>query len=103
MPEIKPPQIGTFVAASYNGNWYIGRVIDVDEDDHDVNVSFMAAASAASVKPKYKWPKPDDTLWVSSSDIICEVPVPLATGRSERTFVLPDNTHEMIENIHMTK
>ena len=33
--------VDQYVAAMYDSNWFIGKVLDIDRDDEDVNISFM--------------------------------------------------------------
>ena len=33
--------VDQYVAAMYDSNWFIGKVLDIDRDDGDVNISFM--------------------------------------------------------------
>ena len=39
-------------------------------------------------KSVFQWPKTEDKLWIGFSDIICEIPEPLPTGKTKRMFKL---------------
>ena len=48
---IKKYSINTFVAALYDGKWYLGKITDHDEEDKEYFISFMVSG-----KKSYKWP-----------------------------------------------
>lgn len=47
------------VAAIYDGNVYVGQVVDIDRQDGDAKISFIR-----KTKGLYKWPNTPDILWV---------------------------------------
>ena len=89
------PDIGAFIAATYNDKWYVGKVMAIDDSDGELHVSFMTEV-VSKTGVIYKWPKPCDDLWVSRNNIICKISAPLAVGRSKRTFILDDTTLNLI-------
>ncbi|KAJ8043840.1 hypothetical protein HOLleu_11115 [Holothuria leucospilota] len=90
--------VGEFVAAKCADKWYLGRVLEVDEEDQDAKITFMV-----SVKSKqgttYKWPRPDDELWIPFQDILTKVESPTPVGRSERFFEITAETLNLIEDL----
>lgn len=84
---------GTFVACTYNSNWYIGQITDVDEEEKEVEVNFMEKS-----KILYRWPSRRDEIWVSFGDIICEVKQLKPSCKSQRNFVLDKDDQTMIES-----
>lgn len=94
--NFEPPEVGTFIAATYNGKWYIGQVMDVDDIDCEIHVSFMTDVTCKT-GITYKWPKPSDDLWVPFASIICKIADPSPIGRSKRAFVLDDGTRKLID------
>lgn len=82
-------KVGVYVAAVYESDWFVGRVIDIDDSDGELEISFMERK-----KQLHQWPRRVDTLWVSRSDILCTLDPPTETGKSKRLFKLPDSVTE---------
>ena len=49
--ETLNPTIGSFVAAIYEQEWYIGQIVGIDDEDDEIDINFMSRA-----KMLYKWP-----------------------------------------------
>ena len=84
--------LGNFVAAKYEGQVYIGKIIDFDEEDNEIEISFMQ-----NVRRLLQWPKTEDKLWLEKSEIVCNVSEPLPTGKSARMFKLTESDLNKIE------
>ena len=80
--------VDQYVAAMYDSNWFIGKVLDIDRDDGDVNISFMERLKTKGEQSelKYKWPNSSDELWVQFEDIVCVVNEPTPIGSSKRGY-----------------
>ena len=80
--------VDQYVAAMYDSNWFIGKVLDIDRDDGDVNISFMERLKTKGEQSelKYKWPNSSDVLWVQFEDIVCVVNEPTPIGSSKRGY-----------------
>ncbi|XP_052815115.1 uncharacterized protein LOC128242114 [Mya arenaria] len=70
-----------FVAAIYNDYWYIGKVVKYDPSDDELplQVSYMEHGKG-KLCPTFKWPNKDDSIWMSSDDILCSVGEPMPFG-----------------------
>ena len=60
-----------WVAAVYDGRWYIGKVIESDEDD--VHINFMTQSSGSHLEDMFKWPQRKDDIWVSKKEVLCRL------------------------------
>ena len=63
-------KVGDWVAALYDEQCYIGKVVQTDGDDDEVEVSFMVKAK----EEKYKWPQKEDLIWIGltgSDRVLC--------------------------------
>ena len=89
---------GDWVAAVYERQWYIGKVLEVDEDDKDAMISFLKTTT--SKPPSFKWPAVPDKLWVDFDHLLCVIEEPSPRGKSKRVFQLNENTITMIENCY---
>lgn len=80
--------VDQYVAAMYDSNWFIGKVLDIDRDDGYVNISFMERLKTKGEQSelKYKWPNSSDELWVQFEDIVCVVNEPTPIGSSKRGY-----------------
>ncbi|KAH3731231.1 hypothetical protein DPMN_142540 [Dreissena polymorpha] len=97
------PKKGDFVAAVYEGVWYVGKVLKVDESDGDAKISFMKKARVSTSVEKFKWPQPPDKIWVKFNQILCNVNEPEPVGKSGREFKLGEDDHELICQIFQMK
>ncbi|XP_061183299.1 uncharacterized protein LOC133191568 [Saccostrea echinata] len=87
--------IGDFVAAYYDVEWYVGKVVDKDDDDGEFEISFMEKR-----KELYRWPGKPDKLWVSADKIICIIDEPIPTGKYGGLHKLSnENQSKIAENI----
>ncbi|MES9883292.1 MAG: hypothetical protein ABW185_20700 [Sedimenticola sp.] len=85
----------TFVAAVYDGKWYVGEILDYDPDDNEYNVSFMTEGSNKRCL-SFKWPEKPDRIWIPESAILCSVSEPELQGKTRRMYKLPQSE---IDNI----
>ncbi|KAI8498685.1 hypothetical protein Bbelb_238870 [Branchiostoma belcheri] len=88
--------IGDYVAAVYDSSWYVGEVEDVDDGEYSVR--FMQQTGQ-----KFKWPQRKDDLWIDPADVLCVVPKPLPTAKSERMFTFSEATLQHIEECFALK
>ena len=88
------PSVGDYVAAVYQNQWYIGKVIEFDEDE--VNIDFME--QAGKVATNFKWPALKDELWVPVNDILLVISQPTTSGKSQRLYKLGG---EIVDNIEI--
>ena len=78
--------IGDFVAAKYDDNTYIGKVINME--DGDIQITFMEAIRRQA--GHFRWPPTEDILWVYPQDFVGKIAPPVAKGRSARSFILQE-------------
>lgn len=85
----------SWVSVNLEGDWYIGKILEVDLKDKDCKVTFMRRTKDQNTS--FKWPAPVDELWVNFSDIICQIDEPIPLGRSGRSFRLNPESLEKID------
>jgi hypothetical protein len=83
---------GSYVAAIYDGKWYVGRVEDVDNVERECEINFMI-----KTKNMFKWPERPDQIWVKQSSILCNLHPLVPSGKTCRTFKLATGDREVIE------
>ena len=55
-------RVNDWVAADYEGAWYIVQVQQIDEQDGEVEVSFMTKGKGKAAASSFKWPVQKDAL-----------------------------------------
>ena len=78
--ELEP---GVHVAAVYEAQWYVGRVLSVDTID-EVEITFLERK-----KSLFQWPSRPDVVWVPRKDvpgIVSELQPCAKTGRMLKLF-----------------
>lgn len=90
---------GDFVAARYDGQTYIGKVVEID--DGSFEITFMESGS--KVKDCLKWPTREDRIWIESDDIVCKVCEPQSTGKGKRFYKLSDDDKALIDKSTKTR
>lgn len=78
---------GVMVVASYQGNNYLGKVIDHDEADGELQITFMEQQHTKAGLT-FKWPYREDVLWMSPDAILKEIQELKPVGKSKRAFVV---------------
>lgn len=73
--------INDYIAAKYNADWYIGRILEVNPEE--VKVTFMERAGSL-MSYTFCWPFRKDILWVSLKDVIIKVSKPEEYGSRRR-------------------
>lgn len=91
---IEGMKVGEYIAARYEGSWYVGQIEEIDNADEDCKVNFME-----ETKGLFKWPRSRDELWINGKDILCKVTYPQKTGKYGRTFKITDEEKQKIENL----
>ena len=89
MPENEAaivPDINDHVAAGYDREVYIGKVLEIDDSDD----SFSFYPGTLSIGSIFREPKKRDEIWVDVVNILYVVPVPAETKREKKfeRFVL---------------
>ncbi|VDI23174.1 Hypothetical predicted protein [Mytilus galloprovincialis] len=79
--------VDQFVAAIYDNAWHVGKITDIDETDKECQVNFLRPSQGRNTgNPLYKWPNPEDKIWLQVTDILCNIREPNKVGRSGRSF-----------------
>ncbi|VDI31095.1 Hypothetical predicted protein [Mytilus galloprovincialis] len=88
-------QKDTFVASVYDNVWYICKVLDFDNNDNEYQLAFMTKSNPVS--HTMKWPTRPEELWVTETDIVCQVKNPAPVGRKPvRMYkLLPDDVRKI--------
>ena len=72
---------GSYVAATYDNNWYIGLVMEVNAEQGDEKLNFLNPKIPAV---SFHFPKNEDLCWIPTAHIICSIDTPtLATTRGQ--------------------
>lgn len=85
--------IGQYVAAVYDGQWYIGTITEKSAEHGDVLVNFMSRNSRTNT---LCWPARTDECAVVFQNLLCIVPVPDAIGSTGRQYKLPSHVIDEI-------
>ena len=88
---------GDWVSAVYEAQWYIGKVIEVDNEECDALISFMEKTSTRPVS--FKWPTTADEIWVCFDNVLGVIETPTPRGRSKRHYQLNQETADMIPDL----
>ena len=68
-----------FLACKYDGNWWIGMVLEISNEEKDFQIKFFHPSGPAK---NFYWPSHDDICWVPFSNCICQLSTPsTSTGR----------------------
>jgi hypothetical protein len=94
-------QIGSYVAAVYQGEWFVGQVLDKTKEpkalpaEDYIYVNFMQRVSKD--KDLFKWPDRADKLNTLREDILfeCGAPVPSKDTSTTRSITYSLTTHEL--------
>ncbi|XP_063953816.1 uncharacterized protein LOC135153700 [Lytechinus pictus] len=95
------PAVDEYVAAVYSGQWYLGKVLEVDLEDRDAKITFMTRVTSKKVSTlmTFKWPDPADKIWIPFDDILTTTAQPTGLGKSERKFELTIEQFTLIEDL----
>lgn len=85
---------GEWVAAIYDGEWYIGQVTSYDKKDYRVN--FLT--SAGKYQESYKFPNSRDEIWLDKHDVVAKVKTLKPVGKSKRCYKIDANEKDEIES-----
>lgn len=85
-----------WVAALYQGTWYVGKIVEVDADEGDFNINFLTKTKLRG-SYTFKYPAKPDLIWVYKEHILCKITEPAASGKSGRSYILPTHVLEKIE------
>jgi hypothetical protein len=78
-------QPGLFVACVYDGQWWLGNIVELCKDNNDAKVSFMHPHGPAM---SFFWPTTEDDCWVPIVHILCQMPALLIVGSTARRYKL---------------
>ena len=90
--------VNDWLAADYEGAWYIGQVQQIDEQDGEV--SFMTKGKGKGAASSFKWPTQKVALWLERKSILCVIKAPVPVGKSGHAFKLTEAMIELIEKCH---
>ena len=77
--KMSDPKVSDFVVCSYDEEYWIGLVDEVNEEHNHVRVKFMHPSYPAR---SFFWPKSDDICFVPIVNVACVIGAPItATGR----------------------
>ena len=93
--EINEYATGEFIAALYEDEVYIGKIIDIDEKS--IQVTFMDKGS--KIKDCLRWPTREDIMEIEPETILCKVHEPVRNGKQERFFKITDEDRNKIAEV----
>ena len=95
------PEQNAFVAAVYEEDkqWYIGKVVEVEEVAEVAYIAFMVAGKSRTPLI-FSWPNYEDKAWITFRNILCEVSRPTPIGKSQRSYKLNESTESFIKDIY---
>ena len=88
--------VDDWVAALYQGTWYIGKIVEVDTEDGDFYINFMTKTKLRG-SYTFKHPTKQYLIWIYGEHILCKITKPVAMGKTGRSFSLPQDPIEKIE------
>jgi hypothetical protein len=102
-----PYPTGSYVAAVYQGEWFVGQVLDKTNEpkalpaDDYVFINFMQRVSKD--KDLFKWPDKADKLNTLREDVLfeCGAPVPSKDTSTTRSITYSLSTHEIKRANHL--
>ena len=80
-----------YVAAVYQRNWYIGKVIKVEGSR-----CFIRFMAHTRYQRRFIWPTQVDEMWVDQSEIICKIDRPTKVGSGSKSYTLRKASHSEI-------
>ncbi|XP_063604197.1 LOW QUALITY PROTEIN: uncharacterized protein LOC134779822 [Penaeus indicus] len=66
-------EIFQYVACMYEGKWYVGIVMEVNQELNDIYVKFMHPSGPAR---SFNWPNVEDCNWIPMVHVLCKIGVP---------------------------
>ena len=96
--------LNTYVAAKYNDNWYVGKIVSHDQDDSDFpyQVDFMEHGKGKG-SHTVKWPSHKDVIWRSREQILCVIQDPVPYGTRKMFKLLETNVQIITEAFEHSK
>ena len=91
------PSANDWVAAVYEGKWYVGKVLEVNLEDGDANISFLQHFSKCD--NTLREPLQPDELWIHFAAVLAVIDPPVPTGKRGRQYKLNKDTVDMIEQL----
>ena len=86
--DIGQLQPGMYIAAVYDGQWYVGCILEKCDEEKDLLVKFMHRNVSSDI---LSWPRRDDKCWVPYTHILCSLSGPLLRGSSGRQYKCEDS------------
>lgn len=79
------PKLQDYVAARYDGHWWVGLVVEINQTNKEL---FVKSMTPHGPKTSFHWPVRDNLCWVPTNDVIRVLqPLSSASG-SGRSYVL---------------
>lgn len=92
------PKLGDWLAAVYDEQWYVGKVLEVDNGDSEAFVSFMEASQKSEAT--FKTPIQPDEIWIILQSLLAIIEPPSPCGKTQRQYKINIETVEMITQLH---
>ncbi|XP_041367923.1 uncharacterized protein LOC121382530 [Gigantopelta aegis] len=90
--------VDQWVAAVYDGRWYIGVITETDENDSTCLIEFMTRCG--KYENLFNWPPITNQIWVANDKILLQLEQPSsALGKTKRCFKLEMQEIERIDRL----
>ncbi|XP_048577462.1 uncharacterized protein LOC125559795 [Nematostella vectensis] len=76
-------KVDDFVAAAYEGDWYVGKVQQIDQEDGEALVTFMSRSGTTLQSFSFTWPAREYVIWIKRDMILCVIEPPARSSKTE--------------------
>ena len=87
---------GKYVACFYDGNWYIGTILECSYENQDCNIKFM---KRNNLNLHWILDSRFSCCWVTFKNLICIIDPPQAVGSSGRQYILSKHDFDKITTL----
>ncbi|GBO06190.1 hypothetical protein AVEN_138860-1 [Araneus ventricosus] len=77
--KLKIEDISGYITAVYEGNWWLGYLLQKNEELDEVKITFLHPFGSSA---SFSYPRNTDVLWVSIVDVLTKANPVTPTGRS---------------------
>ena len=88
-------KLSSYVAVVYDGTWWLGNILEIDDAEKDVKVKFLHPKGPSTY---FHWPIRDDTCFITYENVLCEINVPKPKSSSLRNYTIESDDINLINN-----
>ena len=86
--------VNSYVAALYDKQWYMGKILEYDQSDNEHFISFMVEG-----KKSFKWPSKPDTVRGTEDDILISVHDPVNVSKTRNMYRFREDELKKVEKL----